>query len=561
MAFTPQDSVLAPAKSFFFMSDHPILNITDVATPDAYPAITAATLSGEWPALTERLERTAADYRRAPSLHTLVQLEGTLHAILRAPRDTLGTWADAEPGNPWPWLAQGMADTYAGLDARGTETADQLTEAEWEQVAEYLTQAQAPLTRALELGVQPGPALAAIGQAATVMGVPEEDHQQLLAQLAEADPNWLPAWSSALARSEARWGGSLAHMGEVVALAERAMTVPELHQLLTAEHWWWRANRSATIDGDLVTARGHLRAGLEDCPPGRTRAALLVLEAQILASMDAPAREIAEGWQAAVDAAPDDPTHQFDLGLAWVDAGDIERATAVLTRLAERPGPEGLEAANWLGRCLARGRRGFPQDRAAAERWFRRTAEQGPDGKLNLAELQLEDDPHSEQALALCRAAIAEGNAYGALPLARAYLARGEQAEAKAVLNDAPVEFTACKYALARGLDEGWFGTPDTRAALEVSNTVLPQVFDPYLSVLHMTLLSAQGNWDAARQHGRWLLEETAEGRLDLPDPLFHEVERLLGAIPKPGLGGLLKRTFSKDRLRMEVESPDLWAI
>ncbi|PHS55364.1 MAG: hypothetical protein COB00_21240, partial [Alcanivorax sp.] len=265
MAFTPQDSVLAPAKSFFFMSDHPILNITDVATPDAYPAITAATLSGEWPALTERLERTAADYRRAPSLHTLVQLEGTLHAILRAPRDTLGTWADAEPGNPWPWLAQGMAATYAGLDARGTETADQLTEAEWEQVAEYLTQAQAPLTRALELGVQPGPALAAIGQAATVMGVPEEDHQQLLAQLAEADPNWLPAWSSALARSEARWGGSLAHMGEVVALAERAMTAPELHQLLIAEHWWWRANRAATIDGDLVTARGHLRAYYLHC--------------------------------------------------------------------------------------------------------------------------------------------------------------------------------------------------------------------------------------------------------------------------------------------------------
>ncbi|ARB45020.1 hypothetical protein [Alloalcanivorax xenomutans] len=76
-----------------------------------------------------------------------------------------------------------------------------------------------------------------------------------------------------------------------------------------------------------------------------------------------------------------------------------------------------------------------------------------------------------------------------------------------------------------------------------------------------MTLLSAQGNWDAARDHGHWLLEATAEGQLDLPDPLPDEVRRLLGEIPKPGLGGLLKRTFSKDRLRMEVESPDLWAI
>ncbi len=543
------------------MSEHPILSITDVAAPEAYPAITAATLSGEWPALTERLERTAADYRRAPSLHTLVQLEGTLHAILRAPRDTLDTWAETEPDNPWPWLAQGMADTYAGLDARGEETADQLTDAEWEQVVTPLDRARAPLNRALELGAQPGPALAALGQAATILGVSEEDHQQLLAQLAEADPNWLPAWATALARSEARWGGSLAHMGEVVRLAERAMTAPELHQLLTAEHWWWRANRAATIDGDLVTARGHARAGLEQCPPGRMRAALLVLEAQILASMDAPAREVAEGWQAAVDAAPDDPEHQFDLGLAWVNAGDIERATAVLTGLAERPGPAGLEAANWLGRCLARGRRGFPQDRAAAERWFQRAAEHGPDGKLNLAELQLEDDPHSEQALALCRAAIEEGNGYGALPLARTHLARGEQTEALAVLDAVPADFAACKYALARGLDEGWFGTPNPRAAVEVSNAVLPQVYDPYLSVLHMTLLSVQGNWDAARDHGHWLLEGAAEGGLYLPDPLPDEVRRLLSEIPKPGLGGLLKRTFSKDRLRMEVESPELSSV
>tara|TARA_A100001391_G_scaffold80851_1_gene52661 strand:+ start:4698 stop:4880 length:183 start_codon:yes stop_codon:yes gene_type:complete len=60
--------------------------------------------------------------------------------------------------------------------------------------------------------------------------------------------------------------------------------------------------------------------------------------------------------------------------------------------------------------------------------------------------------------------------------------------------------------------------------------------------VLHIPLLSAQGG-------------------LDPPDPLPDEVWRLLGEIPKSGLGGLLKRTYSKDRLRMEVESPDLWTV
>lgn len=542
------------------MSDHPILTIIDVAAPDAYPAITAATESAEWPALTERLERTAEDYRRAPSLHALVQLEGTLHAILRARRDTLDAWTDAEPDNGWAWLMLGMADTYAGLDARGEETADMLTDAEWDQVATHMNRAQEPLARALQLGVQPGPALAAIGQAATVMGLSEEDHQHLMAQLTEADPNWLPAWSNALARSEARWGGSLAHMGEVLTLAGQAITAPELHRTLTAEYWWWRANRAGALDGDLVTARGHARAGLEDCPPGRMRANLLVLEAQILSAMDASAQEVAESWQAAVDAAPDDPDHQFDLGLAWVVASDIERATAVFAKLAEATGPKGTEAANFLGRRLARGDRGFPRDRAAAERWFHLAAERGPTGKLNLAELRLEDDPHSEEALTLCHAAIEEGNGYGALPLARAHLARGEQAEARAVLIDVPADFAACKYALARGLDEGWFGSADPLAALKVSSSVLPQVFDPYLSVLHMTLLSAQGHWDAAREHGGWLLQETAEGRLELPDPLLNEVQRLMAEIPKPGLGGLLKRTFSNTRLRMEVESPELWA-
>ncbi|UWN51288.1 hypothetical protein ASALC70_03515 [Alcanivorax sp. ALC70] len=128
------------------------------------------------------------------------------------------------------------------------------------------------------------------------------------------------------------------------------------------------------------------------------------------------------------------------------------------------------------------------------------------------------------------------------------------------MLIDVPADFAACKYALARGLDEGWFGAADPLAALKVSSSVLPQVFDPYLSVLHMTLLSAQGHWDAAREHGGWLLEEVAAGQLELPEPLLNEVQRLMGEIPKPGLGGLLKRTFSNTRLRMQVESPELWA-
>ena len=541
------------------MSEHPILNITDMYTPGSYAAITAATENGEWGALTARLEGTAKDYRDTPSLHTVAQLEGSLYAMSRADRDAIEAWVEAQPHNPWSWLVRGLADTYNGLAARGEETADMLTEAEWEQVATYMTRARAPLARALELGAQPGPALAAIGQAATVMGLSEEDHQELMAQVTEMDPNWLPAWANALARSEARWGGGLAHMGEVLRLAEQAITAPELHQALTAEYWWWRANRAGAIDGDLVTARGHARAGLENCPPGRMRANLLVQEAQILSAIGVDPQEVAESWQAAVDASPNEPDHQYDLGLAWVVAGDTEKATAVFSKLAENPSPKGTDAANFLGRRLALGDRGFQQDRAAAERWFRLAAERGPTGKLNLAELRLTDDPQSEEALALCRAAIEEGNGYGALPLARAHLARGEQAEARAVLIDVPADFAACKYALARGLDEGWFGSPDSLAALKVSSTVLPQVFDPYLSVLHMTLLSAQGHWDAARNHGGWLLEEVAEDRLELPEPLLNEVQRLMAEIPKPGLGGLLKRTFSNTRLRMAVESPELW--
>lgn len=543
------------------MNLRPVSEITDVHAPEAYAVITAAAQRGEWAALATRLDDAAAAYRAAPSVEAIIQLEGTLHALLRAPRETLLRWTEENPDSPWGWLALGMADTDAGKAARGTEEAHLLSDAQWERVNRLLSDALDTLHHALERGVQPGPALTSIGQAATILGVGDLDHAALLRQLVQLDPNWLPAWSSGLARSEPRWGGSVAAMDDLVSQARQYMTGPDLNQTLMAEYWWWRASWEASIEDRPDLARDHIRSGLEICPPGRMRAALLVQEAQILGTMRAPGSEITRAWQAVVDADPGGTEHLFDLALAWRDAGDSDRATQVLDTLAHRSGPDAVEAANWLGRRLNAGDQGFRHDPAAAEALFRLAAAQGPEGKLNLAELILTADPASAEGQALCQAAIHEGNGYGALPLARARLETGDRDGARAALESVSDDLAGCKYALARGLDEGWFGASEPARALEISAAVLPLVFHPYLSVLHMTLLSAAGDWNAARDHGHWLLDEMAQGQLDMPDALSADLGGLLAEIPKPGLGGLLKRISSKARLRMRAEAPDLWSV
>lgn len=323
------------------------------------------------------LEKLWADYVADENDATRKAFVDAADALALAPYDVLAA-AAAQTERGAAQLALALHHCAKANTHRGTTTVDRVSRKDWQAIEFHQQAAEPLLRRAIELRFAPGMALAALMRREQINGS-RSAAERLFDEVLEIAPRWLPAWRSIQGVREPRWGGTVKDMDALLDIAPKHLATPDV-AILSANHWWWRANYTSTWDDDAKAALPMIERGLALDVPPRIRAWLLDEKGAILSRMDRDA-EAAQVTREAVALEPADAEYHHHLAqrLRW--SGNLDAAAGAYADGAALDGEHAYECARALGDLYAYDSKteGVPRDRTRAVGGYERARELAAD--------------------------------------------------------------------------------------------------------------------------------------------------------------------------------------
>lgn len=421
------------------------MSSTTTVPVDERRALRDRLLAGDFPAVAREVESALQRWQTEQSQAAYWGLQDRLQSLCNTRSaftlPLAEQWRAQSPDEPMAHLVHGLIATAEATRHRGQGSASSLDATGWQAVDRHFAAARESLLQVWTLPLMAGPATDALMQRELIRGHSETEALAQFDHLLAHDAQFFAGWNRRLAQLEPRWGGS---WPEVEALLRRADTVlrdPLMRDSLHARALWWRADHAWRFEDEDAEALALIEQGLARPMGGWVRSSLLQLRSDIHAHVERHA-EAVQALREAVAAQPDNPTLHLALGRRLEAAEQMPAAFEAWAQGVEREGDDAHECAYQLGFHLMHGLEGMPPDSQRAESVLRAACQTAP----------------TRRDRAWCELAL--GDLYrvttGFMDRARAeaaYQAAGE--------GGLPQAWTS----LARGLDEGVWGTPDPVAA------------------------------------------------------------------------------------------------